>query len=72
MKTYEGWRYNSTIFGLDSAWRWVVSFMSLPLYPQRRGFQCPLNVMQDEPQGLDTVKEKNLALLGIIPWPSSS
>jgi hypothetical protein len=33
MKTYGGgWRYSSTILGLGTRWRWVVSFTLWPLY----------------------------------------
>jgi hypothetical protein len=28
------WRYSFTILNLSTRWRWVVSCMSLPLYPQ--------------------------------------
>jgi hypothetical protein len=28
------WRYGSSIFDVDTRWRWVVSFMHRPLYPR--------------------------------------
>jgi hypothetical protein len=56
------WRYNSTILSLVTRWRWVVSFMPLPLYSQ-----YPLYRRLVGPRaGLDVMEEKNrLPLLGI-------
>jgi hypothetical protein len=39
MKTYKGWRYNSTHSDLVTRRRWVVSLTPRPLYPRRKNFQ---------------------------------
>jgi hypothetical protein len=50
------WRYSPTILDLSTRWRWVVSFMPQPLYPQRN---CPLVPMGS--------REKSLTLPRINP-----
>jgi hypothetical protein len=68
------WRYSSTILDLGTRWRWVVSSMSLPLYPWRNSPWYPLD---RRPRGLQShsvccgEKENLLSLLGVEPWPSS-
>jgi hypothetical protein len=47
---WEEWRYSSTVLNLVSGWRWVVSLMPRPLYPQvlqrlNQG-ECDERVMQ--------------------------
>jgi hypothetical protein len=75
-KRYEDmgeWRYSSTFIDLGTRWRWVVSFTPLQLYPWRRSLWYPLDRRQGGPQSWSghCGEEKNLALPGTEPWPSS-
>jgi hypothetical protein len=36
------WRYTSTILDLSTRWKFVVSFLPLPLYSQGNSHQYPL------------------------------
>jgi hypothetical protein len=66
-------RYSSTILDLGIRWRWIVSFTPLPLYPRGNGLRFPLDGRLGEPQSRSGCcgEEKNVALLGIEPRPSS-
>jgi hypothetical protein len=56
------WRYTPTNFYLGTRYKWVVSFMLWPPYPQWKSLRACLN----------TGIEKNLFLLSRIkPWQSS-
>jgi hypothetical protein len=67
------WRYSSTFLVLGICWRWMVSFTFLMLYTRRKSSLYPLDRRLCRPQSLlgHCGEEKNLALLGIEPRPSS-
>jgi hypothetical protein len=68
------WRYTSTILDLGTRWRLVVSFKPRPLlYPRGKSPLYPLDRRLGGPQSRSgrCEDEKNLAVLGIEPWPSS-
>jgi hypothetical protein len=76
MKTMREWRYTSTFLDLGIRRRRVVSFTTLPLYPQGKCPWYPLDMRLVGPQNPSECcgKEKNLALPGIElgpsrPWP---
>jgi hypothetical protein len=54
MKTYGAWMYRSAFFwgggGFCTSWRWVVSFMPLPLYPRGKNPLYPLDGRLSAPQ----------------------
>jgi hypothetical protein len=68
-----GWRHTSIILDLDTRWMWVASFMPLPLYPRRNRLRYPSDRRLGGPQRWSgrCGEEKNLALSGIEPGPSS-
>jgi hypothetical protein len=61
------WRYSSTILALGSKWRWVVSFTSLPLYPQENSLRYLLDTRLGGPQSRSGRygEEKNFPPVGI-------
>jgi hypothetical protein len=44
------WRYSSIILNLGTRWRWLVSFMPLPLYPWGYNHQYPMDRKSGGPQ----------------------
>jgi hypothetical protein len=50
MKKYGEWRCTSTILDLGTRWARVASFKPLPLYPQVKSLQYPLDRRLDRPQ----------------------
>jgi hypothetical protein len=44
------WRYDSTIFNLSTRWRWIISFMALPIYSQRNHWWYPLHRNLGDPE----------------------
>jgi hypothetical protein len=64
MKTCGEWKYSSTIIDLGTRWKWVVSFMPLPLYPWGNNPQYPLDRRLVRPKSWSELygEEKNLAL----------
>jgi hypothetical protein len=67
------WRYSSTILDLGTRWRWVVSFISVTLYPRWKNPRYPLERRLGGPQIQSGLcgEEKNHALPGTEPVPSS-
>jgi hypothetical protein len=70
------WKYSSIILDLGTRWRWVVSFMPRPLYPQGKSppSPYPLDRRLGGPQnqsGCFRVEKNLFPLLGIEPWPPS-
>jgi hypothetical protein len=67
------WGYSSTILDLGTRWRWLVSFTLLPLYPRGKSPRHPLDRRLGGRQSRCGCcgEEKNLALPGIEPGPSS-
>jgi hypothetical protein len=65
--------YSSSILDLVIRWRWVVSFRPLPLYLRGKSPRYPLDRRLRGPQSPPKrcEEEKNLALPGIEPGPSS-
>jgi hypothetical protein len=58
------------IFDVDTRWRWGVSFMLRPLYPQEKSHWCPLNRRVDGPQsrsGRGGVEKNSRPLPGLEP-----
>jgi hypothetical protein len=71
MKAYEGnGRINPRILDLDNKWKFVVSFTSQPLYPQRNGPWYPLYRRLCGPRaGLDTVVKRKIPSPCQVPNP---
>jgi hypothetical protein len=67
------WRYSSSFLDLGTRWRRVVSFTPLPLYPRKKSPRYPLDRRLGGLQSRSgrCGEEKNLALQGIEPEPSS-
>jgi hypothetical protein len=60
-------RYTSTILGLDTRWRWVVSFKPRPLYPWGKSSRYPSDRRLDGPQSRFGCREVEKNLLP-VPW----
>jgi hypothetical protein len=56
MKTYEGWRYSSTVIDLGIRWRWVVSFTPRPLNLRGKSPLYPLDRRLSGPHGRSVEK----------------
>jgi hypothetical protein len=58
-----GWKCSRAFLYLRASWRWVVSFMPLPLYPRERSHRYPkLWSWVDPRAGLNAVEKKKILL----------
>jgi hypothetical protein len=62
------WRYSSTIFNLDTRWRWVVSFTLLLLYRLGKSVRYPLYRRLD---GIQSRSGRCEELKNLLPLPGT-